>query len=460
MFELLNFNDDVAADSDVEENEKFEFQSQRVALGHLIRQIRNLILDTEEHVEGRVVDRHESHHDSTPFHRSHPQSHSFNRTHTTQGRHSPSHARSQLHAMIDSADLSLEADQAADDSCNGCPGSSDPNIEQWPHPPGAGCIGTGGCGRSTQTLRAAQPLSGVKQLQGFSDGNCINGFSVQFFDGTSFNVGNTLSSRGPSTIVFTPGETIANTYTITGNGRGQCAGSLMFTTNKGQTFNLNGNNDHNKFVFNAGNVILTALNVAYDGGTIYSLSLITSKPISSVQLMDVSYPTLSSIPFSSSPVSLFDGSLCNPAPGTGTISENYQDMVSSSTTWSDAVAVSFGMDIKVTAGFPGVVGAETSYKWSVGNTFTYSHTHSEAVTTTTSGSYTVPAYQQCTLLITQFQANIDVPYTGTLLINFEDGSSYGLPTHGQYSGVSVTSPVDSVSCHAVKTKADCVTASA
>lgn len=325
-----------------------------------------------------------------------------------------------------------------------CAGGS---IHIWPtyetipssNPGHAGCIG--GCGGSPFTMH--DYMTSVRDLRvWWGHGVENNGFraiQVVFFNGKQQTHGTLPAAGADASFTFKAGEFLDGVVTLCGNGWGSRTGYLHFKTNTGREFSAG--DKHTPYYFEATGSLLAGF-FGQSGSDIDQLGLLLFKPVKSLQISAVTYPTLDSYLSGLNPSSIIDRPYCNNGPvdqqevRTVTVATGSQEI------WSLEMTESFEMTvgIEVEAGIPEVEEAKesTEFKWGVSATQSYSMEQDTTNTVEEQLQITYPAKTKGDIRFTQFDSKVNVPWVGQERITFKDGSSMTMSVGGTYNGVYVS----------------------
>ncbi|XP_032433435.1 natterin-3-like isoform X1 [Xiphophorus hellerii] len=105
--------------------------------------------------------------------------------------------------------------------------------------------------------------------------------------------------------------------------------------------------------------------------------------------------------------------------------------------WDISSSITVGVKKSISAGIPGVVSgnieinAETTHRFSGGNTWTEQISHSVSL------QLIVPPNHSCKVKMVGYQYKMDVPFTAVLKRTYEDGETRSVTISGNYHGVQV-----------------------
>jgi len=270
-------------------------------------------------------------------------------------------------------------------------------------------------------------------------GDEIDAIEVVFFNGKQQSVGETKHGKPEFSFTFAAGEFIDGQVTLGANHSGTRAGYIHFKTNKGQEFSAG--KLHTPYYFEATGSLLSGFYGRADT-EIHQLGLLLFKPIRSLQITDVKYPTLDSYFAGLSPTSLIDRPYCNNGDADESEERTVTHTHGSKEVWSFSMTESFEMSVSidVTAGVPEVeeVKENVQWKWGISATESYSMEQDSTDTVMETLKITYPKHSKGDVRFIQFDSKINVPWTGNELITFKDGSSIKMSVSGTYEGVYVS----------------------
>lgn len=307
------------------------------------------------------------------------------------------------------------------------------------NPGHAGCIG--GCGGSAFT--AHDYMTSVRDLRIWwghgADHNGFKAIQVVFFNGKQETHGILPASGPDASFSFKAGEYLDGQVTLCGNGIGSRTGYLHFKTNQGREFSAG--DQHTPYYFEATGSLLAGF-FGQAGADIDQLGLLLFKPVKSLQITGVTYPTLDSYLSGLTPSSIVDRRYCN----NGSVDQQEVRTVTVATgsqeVWSFSMTESFEMTvgIEVSAGIPEVEEAKesTEFKWGVSAESSYSMEQDTTNTVEEQLQITYPANSKGDIRFTQFDSKVNVPWQGNEHITFKDGSSMTMSVGGTYKGVYVS----------------------
>lgn len=310
---------------------------------------------------------------------------------------------------------------------------------------GGGCIG--GCGGEGFGLQCHDKKLGVVQSltvwHGTSHEDKNNGLKalrIKYFDGISpVSVGDPSSAEGFETIEFKPGETIIGDVILSGNGFGTRVGYMKFETSAGQKFEV-GQDDHHKYLFSSGNSFISGFG-GRAGSDIDQLYVIFWKPVKSIRVKDISYPSLDSMTKTKSPTVLAQQDYCNDNAeerafqGRTIVKEELQG---SDACYKFGFSENYGAKLEMSASLPELVSLKGEAHWDVGATQNFDNCEKKSTKTTVTLSFpspTIKAHTRTSYRYTQWQGKLSaLPFTATMMITFVDGSTVFREEKGEYKG--------------------------
>jgi hypothetical protein len=320
---------------------------------------------------------------------------------------------------------------------------------------GGGCVG--GCGGDDFAIHKEGGI--VRKLQVWygtydSDSEGIRAIRIAYFGDVEDH---TIGTPGAeyAEITFSEGETIQGDVTLSGNGFGTIAGYIKFSTSKGQNFEV-GNNWHTKYLFDSGDSFLAGIrgrsaSWGHDGYKLNSLSFIFWKPVQSVVMTGISFPTLSSLGSVTSPKIIASQTYCNDndekRPSAGqTVKKTVTVGTDSCFTFS--ASETYGASVEVKAGVPqigGDVTAKAHWELSASQELKNCETRSDTEERTiTFPSPDMEPHTRMTYQFTQWEGSLSsLPFKASLEIRFSDHTSIALSETGLYKGISYSSVMQS-----------------
>jgi len=176
------------------------------------------------------------------------------------------------------------------------------------------------------------------------------------------------------------------------------------------------------------------------------LGFIFWKPVSSVHISNIHYPTFDSLTKVKSPTIIAEHKYCNAASinvtGSGeTISKEVS--VGEDSTFSSSFHLEIGESITVSGGVPMLEKAEATVSWKLSADISFSKTTHKADTEKHELVFpqtTIPPQTSLTYHFSQWKGEVNnLPYTATIDVNFNDGTKWSLDDTGTYSGASYLS---------------------
>jgi len=246
---------------------------------------------------------------------------------------------------------------------------------------------------------------------------------------------------------FQKGERLS-TFSIATNGNdnsGARVNWISFTTELGNSFSA-GNGFATHRSIQVSQSYLTGF-WGYEGADIDSLGVILTKPVSYSTLNNLLYPTLATITTGLQPKVLNSEVFCNSSPLQS--NRDVQSSVTSGSTncWTVEGSLGYEMTASVEAGIPEVAKVGQTTKWTVGVTASWNQCTQSTTESQETNSFPVPAESQCQVTITQYASTLNtLPWSGSLILNFLDGTNATLTVSGLYSGVYVQNEQISNTC--------------
>ncbi|RAL07684.1 uncharacterized protein BO97DRAFT_463410 [Aspergillus homomorphus CBS 101889] len=269
----------------------------------------------------------------------------------------------------------------------------------------------------------------VEEIIVWKEGNILRGLKLSWTDGSdSTMIGK--SSGSSQSFTFKVKEKCTE-MVLRGNGIGTRCGHIEFKTDQGNSFSW-GDGGSDNYYMDVGSGFL----VGFQGRAnldIDSLGPLFLKPLKSVH-SEVDY-----------------GDFPNGAPDPTHITLDTQDFdgnheyewdfhgsktKTTTSTWSQTLASSFDLQVKVKAGVPELAEVESTIKWGLSASSTHSQAEQDSseigwdVHSTVSPGQTVHCEAYC------FQGTSDVDYTSTVTVTFQSGETLQFKESGTFSGVT------------------------
>lgn len=269
----------------------------------------------------------------------------------------------------------------------------------------------------------------VKKLTIFFDKNCIRGIEI-------LSAKDELTLKGSKTdkyqsISFQSDETITSLVVYKNHYRnGRCSG-ISLRTNKNKTLYIPPIGDSESHSLNGGKLVGILGN---SGSDIDSLGFIYTLDIISYKLKNVSYD-LSKLETAVAPQIVAKITFINKSDITQKGSHTESKTVTKTSSWSCSLGVKVGVKASGEAGVPLLAKG----KWEISTEVSFAYTFGESVSETTTYNFTtnldIPAHSKITCENILNEGKISLPYKGTAVLEFEDGSSLELPESGIYKGI-------------------------
>ena len=237
---------------------------------------------------------------------------------------------------------------------------------------------------------------------------------------------------------FQPGELITK-MSLWGNGAGTRLGAIKFSTNKGGEFfaKMTDWGLKQEYPIDTGSGICVGV-MGRSGSDIDSMGFVYVKPLKSSQMIDVNYPTIGFEQANVQMETLKSVTYENPFDEPQSFTFSKTDKLTTKQHWQVTAGLEFSYNVSVKAGIPEV--AETTAGWGlkVSVSGTYGMENTEEKTETWTFPINVPPKTslQCTLAIGK--ADIDLPYTGKIVMTTTDGSVLQFDVNGTYAGITYT----------------------
>jgi len=305
---------------------------------------------------------------------------------------------------------------------------------------GSGCIG--GCGGAEFQINRNGGT--IKQLMVWTDGDKnshIRAIRFTYHDDHQVVKGKTEGAAGPWSFTFAPGEYVKGDVALSGDGRGRRLGSIRFSTTQGRTFDV-GMRSPKRYLFPSGDSYIAGF-MGRAGNDIDMLGPVFWKPIKSITMENLTYPTLDALPRLSSPKQLVGRSYCNSLPfpvnaptekANRTVTEGFE------TCFNMTSSMQFAGHVKISGTIP-IIKKDVEKdiaKWDLQRKTNVSNCKSETKTvnmTLVFPGIEIPAYTKFDFMHLQFSGKLDrVPFEGKLRVRFSDGTSFVRDERGAYTG--------------------------
>ena len=237
---------------------------------------------------------------------------------------------------------------------------------------------------------------------------------------------------------FQPGELIT-AMSLWGNGAGTRLGAIRFNTSKGNEFfpQMNSWGLKQEYPVDIGSGICIGV-IGRAGSDIDSMGFIFVKPLESSTMVDVNYPTIgfeqAKVQISTLKSVEYDNSLNTPQKYELEVTEK----VTKKEHWSITAGLEFSYQVSVKAGIPELAEVTTGYSFKVSVSGTYGMENTTERTEKWNFPVNVPANSKVKATVSIGKADINLQYTGHILIKTTDGSELKFDVNGIYIGVAYT----------------------
>ena len=268
----------------------------------------------------------------------------------------------------------------------------------------------------------------VKKLGVHYNSSCLKGLRVTYNDGTvSETVGSAYDSY--KEIVLAPGERVTSA-SLWGNGIGTRTGRIRFETDKGQSFDAGKDTSgQTEYPMDVGSGILVGF-AGSAGHEIDCLAFIFLRLIDSVELTNVRYeqPPSDTIHQTSLTNETKYSNLQGKEPTSWTFANKVER--TEVTSFTSEATLTFGMDVKVTAGIPEIAAVEAGVHWEVGVSQSTTASSSVTVTLEWGLSGVLQPGQEVICQATAQYGNADIKYSATVTLKFNNGTVKTYDEHG------------------------------
>ena len=237
---------------------------------------------------------------------------------------------------------------------------------------------------------------------------------------------------------FQPGERIT-ALSLWGNGKGTRLGAIKFKTDKGKEFfpQMTSRKLKQEYPVEIGSGICIGI-MGRAGSDIDSIGFEFVKPLVSSTMVDVKYPTIgfaqANVEISTLKSVEYENGLNIPQKFELEVTEK----ITTKKIWSRTAGLESALQVSVKAGVPKLV--EILGKFSL--TLSVSSTHGTENTTERTEKWNfpvnVPAKSKIQATVSIGKADINLPYTGNILMKTTDGSELKFAVKGNYTGVEYT----------------------
>ncbi|KAL4900751.1 hypothetical protein BDW74DRAFT_182581 [Aspergillus multicolor] len=277
-------------------------------------------------------------------------------------------------------------------------------------------------------------------IEAWRDSHCLKGLQVTFSNGASKMYGRQYADY--SAKYMQAGE-VCRRLVLWGNGNGTRTGKLRIETNIESWEWGKNTSGQTAYPRNIGSGILIGFRGYYNtstNGNILSLAPLFLRPIDYVESR-VRYPGLPQGTEDMAPQQVDSGTAENPwsakYPLTWTMGKTVTRGVSQS--WSQSTAFQFGMELKVTAGVPGIVETETGMNWSVSTTTSHERSETFETSMTWEASGTIDPGKGVVVTATTTKGTLDrLKYNSEVRIWFTGDSYLNYVESGYYRGITYT----------------------
>ncbi|KAL1277120.1 hypothetical protein QQF64_023793 [Cirrhinus molitorella] len=237
---------------------------------------------------------------------------------------------------------------------------------------------------------------------------------------------------------FKPGERIT-TLSLWDNGTGTRLGGIKFKTNHDRHFFVKMTKWALKteYPIDVGSGFCLGL-VGRCGWDIDCMGFLFVKPIQSVVVSNVSYPTLSEM----IPKVAVEELKCVTFRNDTSVGQRQtietSKKITKTNSWSVSENLSSTFSVEVKAGIPDIAEVSIGFSTTVGVENTYSSAYTTEITENLSTNIDVPPGKKVDVTITIGRCSFDLPYTGTMIMTCKDGDVFSFQIQGQYKGITYT----------------------
>ena len=275
----------------------------------------------------------------------------------------------------------------------------------------------------------------VKALTFWYDKDCIQGLHVQLTNGTNYYQGRKVGLETDD-FYLASDERLTSIKLWRSNFQTGRLGGVSITTNKERTFNCRNTSGTPDYEPEVGSGLLVGV-FGHSDWSIDCLGFATLRTLTSVRMIDLDYPNISTfqvVPEPSDIKTITYDNTEGDTPQTFTFSG--EETVQTTSYWSATAGIEVGYSVEVQGSIPLV--ASFKVTTSVKASFSYTAGQSRTQTTTEAFSFpiTVPAGGKIQARAILYMGNIDTEYTATMIYNLDSGVSFQYTTQGMYKGVA------------------------
>ena len=276
----------------------------------------------------------------------------------------------------------------------------------------------------------------------------ITAVKIWMTDGTSAQFGKPFGLH--KEFSFQPGELIKS-MSLWGNGTGKRfswpskknarLGAIKFKTNKGNEFftkmTARSLNQENRNLIDVGSGVCVGV-MGRHGDGIDRIGFQFIKPLMESRMIDIDYPSIGSEKANVRMTDLKSMTYNNRLDSEQTFSLAVTDTISKRQNWSVTGGLESVCNVSVTAGIPEVFSTTAGWELKVSVSGTYETENTKTKEETWNFPVTVPPKTKVLASISIGKADINIPYTGNIVMTTTDGSELTYAVKGTYTGVSYT----------------------
>ena len=297
---------------------------------------------------------------------------------------------------------------------------------------------SGGSGGSTGTF---VKMGGeiLTKIKAWKESWRIRGVEVFMSDGSSHLIGSCSGSLQEFT--FQSGERIT-TLNVQASGELSSGGyhrlaAIYFQTNKDHSYGIYSDDlkEDGRYWPDVGCGICCGIFGA-GGDDVDRLGFAMLRNVRDCIMTNVKYPNLSLEIVATTPEFVGDEKFSNGAGVEQSKTLEGKKSVTTTRSWRVSTSMSMTMEMKVTAGIPGVLSGETGFGWSVGYESVYDLTHSETLDKNWTWPLKCPPGRMIHGTATLYADNIDTEFEADVELLLENYKVFSYKENGVYKGLN------------------------
>jgi len=158
--------------------------------------------------------------------------------------------------------------------------------------------------------------------------------------------------------------------------------------------------------------------------------------VSTQKITDMQYNLDSSKVLSLPPLVLTSNTVVNKTDAEVTKTSKFEYSITETKEWGNSTSVELGVKTEVSCGVPFIAEGKVEISATVNNTFNFGESSSTTKTFSEEVPIKVPAKSSIRVDMVAQQGSMDVPYTATVTMFFDDGTNISTKISDTYSGVS------------------------